>query len=233
MRSPNRRSLEAVPDPDLADNHEAEADFNNLDAGEDWRAQTVIKQWAPEHQLIGALMHLPAPQARPILEAVPDTAIWRPITRWAYELIRGLVDAGRNPDPVLVLRRAGTQSANNALHPDQCAPARRHHELAVYLADAYTQVVDPHDALHYAREVLDDTYRRAVQEHGIRMAQLAESGAETAVVCEEALKLAGLVEQWTGVSQTDLTGQFTAIRDELAELWRRADAAAQPDRNSP
>jgi replicative DNA helicase len=203
MTSPNRRSLEAVPDPDLADNHEAEADFNNLDAGEDWRAQTVIKQWAPEHQLIGALMHLPAPQARPILEAVPDTAIWRPITRWAYELIRGLVDAGRDPDPVLVLRAAKTQQPSaDALHPNQSVRPRRHHELALYLADAYTQVIDPRGALRYAREVLDDAYRRAIQEHGIRIAHMVESGAETAVLREEALKLAGLVEQWIGVSQT-------------------------------
>jgi hypothetical protein len=70
-----RPALEVVPGPDGA--------CDNADGLDDSHAQTVIEQWAPEHQLIGALMHLPAHQAKPILEAVPDTAIWRPITRWA------------------------------------------------------------------------------------------------------------------------------------------------------
>jgi len=204
MTSPHCRPIEAVPDPAPARNHTAETEFDNLDGCDDWRAQTVIKQWAPEHQLIGALMHLTALQAKPILETVPDTAIWRPITRWAYELIRSLVDAGCNPDPVLVLRRANTQSAADAAHPNQYVTPCRHHELAVYLADAYTQVVDPRGAGRYAREVLEDAYRRAVHEHGTRMAQLAESGAETARIRKEAAKLAHLVEQWIGLSQTDI-----------------------------
>jgi hypothetical protein len=119
------------------------------------------------------------------------------------ELIRGLVDAGRDPDPVLVLHRASSQSASDALHPNQPVTPRGHHELAVYLANAYTRVIDPHSARGYAREVLDDAYRRAVREHGIRMAQLAECGAETAVVCEEVSKLTRLVEQWNSGFPTD------------------------------
>ena len=53
--------------------------------------------------------------------------------------------------------------------------------------------------------------RRAVREHGIRMQQMADSGAERA----------------------DLTDHFTTVRDELAELWRRAEAAAQPGWDQP
>ncbi len=204
MTSPNCRPLEVVPDADLARNHKAQTEIDKPDDRDNWRAESVITQRAPEHQLIGALMHLPAPQAKPILELVPDTAIWRPITRWAYELIRSLVDAARDPDPVLVLRAAKTQPAADALDPKHPVTPGRHHELALYLADAYTQVVDPHGALRYAREVLDDAYRRALHEHGIRIAQMAESDAERAVVCREALKLARLVEQWIGVSQTDI-----------------------------
>jgi hypothetical protein len=50
----------------------------------DWRATSVLRQWDPESQLVGALMHMPAATAVPILELVPDTAIWRPDNRWAY-----------------------------------------------------------------------------------------------------------------------------------------------------
>jgi hypothetical protein len=124
MTSPNRRPLEAVPDHDTPHDRETHTEFDNLDGLDNWRAQTVINQWAPEHQLIGALMHLPAPQAKPILEAVPDTAVWCPITRWAYEIIRGLVDAGGDPDPVLVLRRARSQPASDATRSDSYAGVR-------------------------------------------------------------------------------------------------------------
>ena len=66
--------------------------------------------------LIGALMWLTAEQARPILELVPDTAIWRPMTQWAYEMIRAVVADGRVPNPVLVLSTAG-QASPKPGHP--------------------------------------------------------------------------------------------------------------------
>ena len=46
-------------------------------------AETPLTQWDCEHQLVGALMHLPAAEAAPILQLVPDSAIWRPDNRWA------------------------------------------------------------------------------------------------------------------------------------------------------
>ena len=48
------------------------------------RAETVLRQSEPEAQLVGALMHLTRAHVTPILELVPDTAIWRPDNRWAY-----------------------------------------------------------------------------------------------------------------------------------------------------
>jgi len=176
-----------------------------------WRAQTVITQWDPEHQLVGALMHLPARKAEPILGLVPDTAIGRPLARWVYEVIRTLVEEGRDPDPVQVLCTAKHRPAVGALHPEQPVTAARHRAFAVYLADAYTQTVSPTAAQAYAREVLDGAYRRAFGEHGIRMQQMAESGA----------------------SRADLTDQFTLIRDELAHLWRRCQVAATPGWDTP
>jgi hypothetical protein len=76
----------------------------------------------------------------------------------------------------------------------------------MFLADLYTHTVAPAATAGYARDVLDQAYRRAFGEHGIRMQQLAASGAD----------------------RSELTAQFATIRDELAELWRRAEAAAEP-----
>src|SRR4051794_41736236 len=70
------------------------------------KAETPLPQWDCEHQLVGALLHLPATQATPILQLVPDAAIWQPDNRWAYELIGHLVAEGRDADPVLVLATA-------------------------------------------------------------------------------------------------------------------------------
>lgn len=177
----------------------------------DWRAETIATQWEPESQLVGALMWLPAACVRRILELVPDTAIWRPMNRWAYELIRSLVDDARDPDPVTVLARGKTQPAADALQPDQPPTPERHKRLALHLADLYTNTVTAAAAASYARDVLDEAYRRAFREQGIRMQQLGE----------------------TATDRGDLTEQFTQIRDELAELWRRCEAAAKPGWDTP
>jgi hypothetical protein len=52
----------------------------------------------------------------------------------------------------------------------------RIHRFAVHLAEIYTGTVTPAAAPQYAREVLDDAYRRAVGLYGTRMTQLAENG---------------------------------------------------------
>jgi len=39
------------------------------------RAESMLAQWAPESQLVGSLMHLPAAQATPILALVPVYAL--------------------------------------------------------------------------------------------------------------------------------------------------------------
>jgi replicative DNA helicase len=195
-----RAALEVVPDPDETAPAPA--------VGDDWRSSTVIDQWSPEHQFVGSLLWLSAEQARPLLDLVPDTAIWRPQTRWIYELIRHLVDAGTDPTPVTVLALGRSRPARDALNPDTGPTAQRQRQLALYLFDAYSQAISPAAAITtYAREVLDEAYRRGFDTFGIRMQQLAASGSERA----------------------DLTDQFAAIRDELADLWRRAEAATKPE----
>ena len=205
-----RTALQLVPEPDDTEWLTAQASAIGDPAAaesEPLEALTVLNQWAPEHQLIGAMMWLTADRARPILELVPDTAIWQPMRQWAYEIIRALVADGRDPNPVVVLTAARQRSWSQSGGADQPPTAVRHHRLAVYLAAAYTQVLSPAAAAgDYAREVLEEAYRRAFRDNGIRMQHLGESSAEREL----------------------LTDQFAAIRDELADLWRRTEAAAKP-----
>lgn len=124
-----------------------------------------------------------AEQARPLLELVPDNAIWRPQTRWVYELIRALADAGTDPTPVSVLAAGRRQSARHALEPDASPSAHQHKQLALYLFDAYSQAIAPTASIrNYAREVLEEAYRRAFDTFGIKMQQLAACGADRDVI---------------------------------------------------
>lgn len=168
-------------------------------------AEAVVTQWQPEHQFIGALLYLSAEDAATLLQLVPDSAIAKPMARWAYELIRRLVDEGDKPDPVSVLAAGKRHSAHHALCPDQPPTPKRHHQLALYLVDAYTQNIGSALAASLARQVLDDTYRRAFASLGLRMQQLGEAD----------------------VDRDELTEQFGLIREELADLWRRGEAAAK------
>jgi hypothetical protein len=206
-----RRSLQVVADTgehppatgDCANTPSAGVEY--IDDRDDWRAQSVIRQWSPEHQLIGALMHMSAHNALPVLELVPDSAVWRPITRQALTVIRTVVAEGRDPDPVVVLRTAETRAAG-ALTDEPAAEGRaigdrgsRHHQLALYLADAYSQVVDPRHVRAYTSEVLADAYRRAYKFHGIRMQQMAE----------------------TNTTRGDLTRYLVVMQDELTRTPRK------------
>lgn len=168
-------------------------------------AESVVQQWQPEHQFIGALLYLSVDEARPLLDLVPDTAIAKPVARWAYELIRRLVDDEDKPDPVSVLAAGKRHSARDALCPDQPPTDKRLKQLALYLVDAYTQNISAALASSLARQVLDDAYRRAFGALGQRMQQLAE----------------------TDIDRAELTEQFGLIREELADLWRRGEAAAK------
>ncbi|MBB3606440.1 replicative DNA helicase [Mycolicibacterium sp. BK556] len=166
----------------------------------DSRAESVVRQWEPEHQLLGALMHLSAARVTPLLALVPDHAIHHPMTRWAYELIRALVDSGRDPDPVAVLAAGSRQPARAALDPVGAPTPSQHHRLALYLADAYTHTLSPSSATSYARDVLDQAYRRSFRAHGMAMVCLADAGAD----------------------RDTLTDHFVAAAEELADLSRRS-----------
>ena len=165
----------------------------------------IADRWDPEHQYLGALLWLPAAQARPLLALVPDSALRSPVARWAHELIRRTVQAGADPNPALVLDAGRHHPAGDCLHPDRPLDAATHGRLALYLFDAYTHTIAPaHTAATYAGQVLDRAYRQAFADCGTRMQQIATTAA----------------------GRDQLTGQLIAIRDELADLRRRAEKAA-------
>lgn len=196
-----RPALHLVPD---ADDTAPATDNETYDG---WQAETVLTQWDPENQLIGSLMWLTTTQARPILQAVPATAIWRPTARWVYEIITTLVDNGQDPNPVAIMAAARTQPYSEALQPNQPPTATEIKRVALYVFDAYRHAMTPDVAAGtYARDVLEEAYRRGFTQAGLRMQQLGETNAEPEA----------------------LTGQFIAIRNELAELRRRAEATAKP-----
>jgi hypothetical protein len=173
------------------------------------RGETITRQWNPEAQLVGALMHLPVARAAPILNLVPDSAIWRPDNRWATEIIRHLVAQNTDPDPVIVLHTARCRGPADE-RSGRPISARRHHRFAAHLADLYTNALSPVLVRQYAREVLEDAFRRTAGAYGGHLNQLAESGAD----------------------RNDLAQCVSAMRAELAEWWRRTEAAARPSTSS-
>jgi replicative DNA helicase len=122
-----------------------------------------------------------------------------------YELIVHIVEGGGDPDPVVVLHTARRRPPTDAPQPGKPVNAKRHHQFAIHLADLYTRTVTPAAARQYAREVLEDAYRRAAGLHGARLVELAQSGT----------------------SRCELTDYLTEMRATLAGLWRRAEAAAR------
>ncbi len=133
-------------------------------------AELVNQQWNAEDQFIGALMWLRREHALHLLDLVPNSAIWQPVARWAYELIQHVIteDSDPTPTPVAVLAAGRHHGAHNAVDPSQPPSARQHHQLALYLFDAYAEVLAPQAAADtYAREVLDAAYRRAFDTCGI------------------------------------------------------------------
>lgn len=197
-----RPALHLVDDVD--DTTTAAADTDTYD---ECHAETVLTQWNPENQLVGSLMWLTAAQAQPLLQAVPANAIWHPTARWVYEIITTVVDGGQDPNPVTIMAAARTQPYSEALQPHQHPTAHQIKTVALYVFDAYRHAMTPDVAAGtYARDVLEEAYRRGFTQAGLRMQQLGETNAEPEA----------------------LTAQFIAIRNELAELRRRAEATAQP-----
>lgn len=148
-------------------------------------AETVAEKWSGEIQLLGALMYLPVAEVQAILEYVHDDDIWRPQIRHAIEIIRALATSGTKPEPTLIVRAAQKQAPADHDFPGMtrewamAGQGSRYHSFVVLIANAYTnEVGSGTTAWFHAGEVLDDSYRRAFLEHGIRMQHMAEAMAD-------------------------------------------------------
>lgn len=169
--------------------------------------ETAAEQWSGEIQLLGTLMYLPVAEVRAILEYVRDNDIYRPQIRHAIEIIRALVAAGQKPEPTIIVRTAQKQPPANHAFPGMTrewnlgGQGSRYHSFVLLIANAYTnEIGNGTTAWFHAAEVLDDSYRRAFLEHGIRMQQMAEAMAD--------------VEDLTDYA----TGYF---RGNLRDIWTR------------
>lgn len=169
--------------------------------------ETAAAQWSAEIQLLGALMYLPVAEVQAILEYVHDDDIYRPQIRHAIEIIRALAGAGHKPEPTLIVRTAQKQPPAAEAFPGMArewnlgGQGSRYHSLVLLIANAYTnEIGNGTTAWFHAGEVLDDSYRRAFLEHGIRMQQMAEAMVD--------------VEDLTDYA----TGYF---RGNLRDIWTR------------
>jgi hypothetical protein len=145
----------------------------------DRRSETLVEQWEPQRQFVGALLWQTAASAAPLIDLVPDSAITDPLTRWAYELTADLVAGGRTPAVPSVFTHGRRRPARQALRPDRPPTGRDLQRLGKHLVDLYLDVVDPRAVADHARDVLDEAYRRAVHTHGIRLQHLAETCPST------------------------------------------------------
>lgn len=188
-----------------------DADTDTWDPAE-LHPETAAQRFNPETQFVGALLWLTAEQARPILDLVQDRDIERPMTRWALELIRALVEAGQDPNPVLVIRAAEKQAPADYLAHYATrdwkpgGQGSRYHQLTLHIANVYDNAVGLSTGiLAYAREVLDDSYRRAIRDHGIRMQQMADAMSDREDLTEYVTELmrGDLRDIWTRTANLD------------------------------
>lgn len=111
MTAAHNRALQVVPDP------RESPDADDAQWIDRPSAETIAAQWEPEFQLVGALLWHTAAQAKPILAAVPDAAIWRPITRWAYVMYsRTLFGSLKRLAFGTLLRRGSALAANPRIY---------------------------------------------------------------------------------------------------------------------
>ena len=137
MTAAHGRPLRVVPDPGDTVEEPSTAPVGahcpDVAEPETWEAQQVFDQWDPEHQLIGALMWLSAEQARPILQLVPDTAIWQPKRQWAIVMYSrtpfGSLDTVASVVPLCRRSALAANSRMRALSADS-------HRTAAFLDDA-------------------------------------------------------------------------------------------------
>lgn len=133
-----------------------------------------------EAAVLGCVLHLPAGQARALVDRLEVEDFADPRHRGVLAAARALLQRGEPADPVTVLgelRRCGLEASFAA---DRSA--------GVFLVDLYAAAPAVASAGHYLRVVLEHGWRRRVLEAGVRLQQAAgQSAVEDLhqLVCDE------------------------------------------------
>jgi replicative DNA helicase len=120
----------------------------------------------PEAAFLGAVLHLPLPQAREALGRVQDDDLADLVHQQIAAVARTLVADGLPPDPAAVLARA--RSRGVVTHADEVR------QFAGRLIDLHMSVPVPASWAFYAIAVLDGALRRRCIELAARVHQAAE-----------------------------------------------------------
>lgn len=120
----------------------------------------------PEVALVGAMMLLPASEAAQLVDAVDAQDLRSPYVAAIWTAITDLASRGEYPDPVSVfgqIRHGGAIEANKLQILQQTITA------------AVERCPHPFAARHYAALVIEESYRRTVEQLGERLAQIAHT----------------------------------------------------------
>jgi replicative DNA helicase len=125
-----------------------------------------------ERQFLGCLLHLPAPPARRLAAGLDPGDFADPPHGWVFELITGVLAAGRAPCPVAVLDHARDHTD---LTP-RSGGAQRLAHLGIWLVDTYHDCAHPSEpyAAWLKELVLKHAWRRAITAHAHRVLQATE-----------------------------------------------------------
>lgn len=158
-----------------------------------------------ERALLGALMHLPVAQAAELLDGLEAGALADTRHRSILTAIRAAVDAGEQPDPVVVHARLLAR-ADGVLFLEG--------DPRVLLGELYTQVPVVSNAGSYLRMVLDSAGLREREERHDRMGQ-ALAAADVERFDELALGVEAGTARASSWAPVDLEPYLTGTHEPL------------------
>jgi replicative DNA helicase len=120
----------------------------------------------PDAAFVGAVLHLPAPDALAALDLIHDEDLADPRLQVVVGLARQLAESGIDPDPVTVLAQA--RANGTVAKPDAIRG------LTKLLGDVYGCCPVPASWRWYAVAVLDEALRRRCTEAATRLGQAAD-----------------------------------------------------------
>jgi replicative DNA helicase len=129
----------------------------------------LVQDLNPEAAVVGCLLRSGAGEALALLQDLHEADLADPQLRYVLRATRTVVQAGADPDPVLVLRDLQSTGAADRFREGESAG------LVLHELVAGAPVLG--SARHYLRLVLEDSRRRLVLEAGTRLQQAAERGS--------------------------------------------------------